>query len=215
MTSSGATNTNSYQFTGRENDGTTGLYFFRARYYNPTFGRFISEDPLPFPAGSDPNLYGYVGNYPTMLVDPLGLDPGNGCGFLGWSCAVDAFTSLLDSLCGGVSCGDLWSEMWRNPVASWEAGSDTVCGDTLLGRAIRMFSYVDAKPLPLKAFMFGTSIMRIYQKQMIKVVGPGPEAFAATTAGKIASGASTGVFIITGSATVASVICKIGTALTS
>jgi hypothetical protein len=46
--------------------------------------------------------------------------------------AVDAFASLVDWLCGGVSCGDVWSEMWRNPVASWKGGSDTVCGDTLL-----------------------------------------------------------------------------------
>ena len=44
LATSGAPNTNSYQFTGREIDGSTGLYFYRARYYSPTFGRFISED---------------------------------------------------------------------------------------------------------------------------------------------------------------------------
>jgi RHS repeat-associated protein len=76
VTSSGATNTNSYQFTGRENDGSTGLYFYRARYFSPTFGRFISEDPLGFPGGPDPNLYGYVGSSPVLFTDPLGLDPG-------------------------------------------------------------------------------------------------------------------------------------------
>jgi RHS repeat-associated protein len=83
VTSSGATETNSYQFTGRENDGSTGLYFYRARYYSPTFGRLVSEDPLKFPGGPDPNLYRYVGSSPVMLTDPLGLDPGQGCGFLG------------------------------------------------------------------------------------------------------------------------------------
>jgi RHS repeat-associated protein len=93
-TSSGATNTNSYQFTGRENDGTTGLYFNRARYYNPTFGRFISEDPLGFPGGPDPNLYAYVFDSPIMLVDPFGLDPGNGCGFLPFSCVTDLFMGV-------------------------------------------------------------------------------------------------------------------------
>ena len=77
VTSSGATNTNSYQFTGRDNDGTTGLDFSRARYYNPTFGRFISEDPLGFPGGPDPNLYAYAWNSVTNFSDSLGLDPGH------------------------------------------------------------------------------------------------------------------------------------------
>jgi RHS repeat-associated protein len=53
-TLSGATNANSYQFTGRENDGPTGLYFYRARYYSPAFGRLISEDPLGSPDGPRP-----------------------------------------------------------------------------------------------------------------------------------------------------------------
>lgn len=69
-TSSGASSTSSYQYTGRENDGT-GLYFYRARYYNPTLQRFISEDPIGF-AGGDANLYAYVGNSPTNFFDPIG-----------------------------------------------------------------------------------------------------------------------------------------------
>jgi len=71
VTSSGAPSTNSFQFTGRENDNI-GLYFYRARYYDPALGRFISEDPIGF-AGSGPNLYSYAHNSPTNLVDPLGL----------------------------------------------------------------------------------------------------------------------------------------------
>jgi RHS repeat-associated protein len=62
--------TNPFQFTGRENDGT-GLYYYRARYYNPALGRFISEDPLEFDAG-DLNLYVYVFNSPTNYTDPSG-----------------------------------------------------------------------------------------------------------------------------------------------
>ena len=48
---SGTNTGNSQQFTARENDGT-GLYYFRARYYNPATGRFISEDPIGFRAVS-------------------------------------------------------------------------------------------------------------------------------------------------------------------
>jgi RHS repeat-associated protein len=50
-----------------------GLYYMRARYYDPSVGRFISEDPIGF-AGGDVNLYGYVQNDPVNLVDPFGLD---------------------------------------------------------------------------------------------------------------------------------------------
>ncbi len=49
-----------------------GLYYMRARYYDPSVGRFLSEDPLGF-EGGDVNLMVYVGDNPVMGVDPLGL----------------------------------------------------------------------------------------------------------------------------------------------
>jgi RHS repeat-associated protein len=70
-TASGAASTNPTQFTGRENDGT-GLYYYRARYYSPTFQRFISEDPIGF-RGGDVNLYAYVRNSPTNFTDSSGM----------------------------------------------------------------------------------------------------------------------------------------------
>jgi len=67
----GSATSNSYQYTGRENDGT-GVYYYRARYYSPSFGRFISEDPLGL--GSDSlNVYEYVLNNPLSSFDPFGL----------------------------------------------------------------------------------------------------------------------------------------------
>lgn len=75
-TTTGAANTNSYQYTGRENDGATGFYFYRARYYNPTWGRFISEDPIGLAGGG--NLYRYVGDNPLQFRDSLGLMGGGG-----------------------------------------------------------------------------------------------------------------------------------------
>ncbi|MBW4497542.1 MAG: hypothetical protein KME26_31650 [Oscillatoria princeps RMCB-10] len=61
-----------YLFTGREFDEETGLHYYRARYYNGTVGRFLSEDPIGF-AGGDANLYRYVGNSPLNATDPTGL----------------------------------------------------------------------------------------------------------------------------------------------
>ncbi|OUC11880.1 MAG: hypothetical protein B0A82_25575 [Alkalinema sp. CACIAM 70d] len=61
-----------YRFTGREWDGESQQYYYRARYYDANTGRFIGQDPLGFAAG-DSNLYRYVGNSPAMATDPSGL----------------------------------------------------------------------------------------------------------------------------------------------
>jgi RHS repeat-associated protein len=93
-TLTGASNTNPFQYTGRENDGT-GLFYYRARYYHPVLQRFISEDPIGTPTFAtcptqrdillrlvaSPsghalelfNLYPYVRNNPLLLRDPTGL----------------------------------------------------------------------------------------------------------------------------------------------
>jgi len=65
---------NGYVYTGREWDKETGLYYYRARYYDPMEGRFISRDPIGL-GGGDVNFYAYVKNRPTSLVDPFGLEP--------------------------------------------------------------------------------------------------------------------------------------------
>jgi uncharacterized protein RhaS with RHS repeats len=47
------------------------LYFYRARYYSPSFQRFIAQDPDDFWSG-DINLYSYVSNNPLTFSDPSG-----------------------------------------------------------------------------------------------------------------------------------------------
>jgi RHS repeat-associated protein len=76
-TTTGSADSNSFQFTGRESDGPTGLDYYRARYYRPDLQRFISEDPVGF-AGGDADLYAYVGNAPIDYIDPSGLRRGRG-----------------------------------------------------------------------------------------------------------------------------------------
>lgn len=49
----------------------TGFYYYRARYYDPKIGRFISEDPIGVRGGI--NFYSYVGNNPIGFADPMGL----------------------------------------------------------------------------------------------------------------------------------------------
>ena len=60
---------NPLQYTGRENDGT-GLYYYRARYYDPVLKRFISEDPIGIAGGI--NLYQFVDGDPVGKSDPFG-----------------------------------------------------------------------------------------------------------------------------------------------
>jgi RHS repeat-associated protein len=62
-----------YGYTGRERDELTGLYYYRARWYDPQVGRFISEDPIGFGGGA--NWYAYVANSPLNFSDPSGLCP--------------------------------------------------------------------------------------------------------------------------------------------
>lgn len=65
-----------YGFTGRERDGLTGLMYYRARFYDPQLGRFISEDPVGLEGGI--NAFAYVGNDPANTTDPLGQWPSQG-----------------------------------------------------------------------------------------------------------------------------------------
>jgi RHS repeat-associated protein len=64
---------NRFTFTGREWRSRFGFYEYRARAYNPTLGRFMSEDPKGFDTG-DYNLYRYCNNDPLDVVNPMGLD---------------------------------------------------------------------------------------------------------------------------------------------
>jgi RHS repeat-associated protein len=59
-----------YAFTGREWDAETQLHYYRARYYSPEHGWFMSDDPSGLSAGI--NLLEYVGNSPAGRIDPLG-----------------------------------------------------------------------------------------------------------------------------------------------
>jgi len=85
---------NRFMFTGREFDKETGLYYYRARYYNASIGRFLQTDPIGYQGGV--NLYSYCLNNPLGMTDASGCDPCDPCD--------------LENLSGYVMDGDtLWA----------------------------------------------------------------------------------------------------------
>ena len=60
---------------GVAHEGTSGLYYIRARYYDSSTGRFISRDPLKSISPREVNPYQYALNNPLRFVDPLGEEP--------------------------------------------------------------------------------------------------------------------------------------------
>ncbi|MDI6451757.1 RHS repeat-associated core domain-containing protein [Anaerobaca lacustris] len=63
---------NPFAFTGRRFDPETGLYYYRARYYNPTIGRFLQTDPIGYADGM--NWYAYCHNNSVNHTDPYGRE---------------------------------------------------------------------------------------------------------------------------------------------
>jgi RHS repeat-associated protein len=132
-------NTNTLKYTGREQDADTGLYYYRARYYDTDIGRFISEDPKGFAAGI--NFYAYVGNNPVNANDPSGLDTKVTIGYThtiapGLSHQVVILTDTVTgsqyatragpecALCGGLGAGsitavsDWYTPKFKDPPSS-------------------------------------------------------------------------------------------------
>lgn len=81
-----------YRFTGRRYDTETGLYYYRARYYDPAKGRFLQTDAVGYDV--DLNMYLYANNDPANRLDPTGAD--FNCTF-----ADSRIGAASDSICGG------------------------------------------------------------------------------------------------------------------
>ncbi|MFM8900085.1 MAG: RHS repeat-associated core domain-containing protein, partial [Burkholderiales bacterium] len=66
---------NKFAYTGHQADAETGLYYFKARYYDPEIGRFISQDPADGQDGKPASYHRYLYAYanPTVYIDPTGL----------------------------------------------------------------------------------------------------------------------------------------------
>ncbi|MDD5759859.1 MAG: hypothetical protein PHI06_12350, partial [Desulfobulbaceae bacterium] len=125
-----------------------GLYYMRARYYDPQVGRFLSEDSLGF-EGGDLNLYAYVGNSPIMGVDPSGL------------CVQSGIRSAVDYM-GGKQMLTNFGTMNAVAVA---ASSETIIGPLVFGT-------MGTTSVALKQYLYSENAWRdSIQSSVVRTLG--------------------------------------------
>ena len=96
---------NPFTYFGQIYDEATGLYYLRARYYDPTTGRFTQQDP----AEDGYNWYIYGNNNPILYVDPSGkYFSVNWAGSMWWATTVDGPLPFGDAVyVAGIGAGIL------------------------------------------------------------------------------------------------------------
>jgi RHS repeat-associated protein len=90
---------NPLRYTARRLDDETGHYYYRARYYEPQWGKFLQADPIGYADGM--NRYAYVGHDPIGLIDPFGTMAVGG-GFSTSTGTVDTSSRESGGILGGV-----------------------------------------------------------------------------------------------------------------
>jgi RHS repeat-associated protein len=175
-----------FAFTGRDRDEETGLQYHRARYYDPTPGRWLSEDPKGFAAG-DSNLDRYVKNAPIGLIDPSGLD---------W---LDVYAEWFNSVFGTGYSATLGGVIH---------GTVTVGADYYLG--ISDETLANAGPWTLA---FGTAVVStpiafgiLYGGEVMLGVGT----YGAVDAGAVTTASATGGAVVAGATSTGGIVLNGG-----
>jgi RHS repeat-associated protein len=135
-----------FQFTGRV-PVSNSLYYYRARFYSPATGRFISEDPSGY-EGRDLNLYRYVANSPLVFADPSGQRISSGKGICLLGCLLDFLGPSTDLQSAIVdSSGDVVAKIRPPFEPFWKVFSDSQKYADLLNCSIKCLTGHSCPPM--------------------------------------------------------------------
>ena len=182
-----------FKFVGQHGVMTepNGLYYMRARFYDPNIGRFISEDPLGF-GGGGINLYIYCNNNPLLLIDPEG--EAFNFALAGIGAGVGAITGGLSSLYRGES-------FWKGATIGGLVGATAgfTFGTSLFVNAGWSAGFSAAGDIGSQVYsnwQAGRDLSRIdYSSVFISGLAGGTGGFVGTAAFKGDAGAATSTFL--------------------
>lgn len=132
-----------FGFAAREADWATGLIYFRARWYDPDLGRFLSEDPLGF-AARDSNLYRYAANRPIRFRDPSGTVTATEYAILNFLSKVSEIAALCDL---GADVYGLWSFVANSVEAAIDGQGGPSSAEVYKAVSGALPNYCDLSPI--------------------------------------------------------------------
>lgn len=148
---------NKFQFTGEALDPGTGLYYLRARYYDPSVSRFTSRDLLPVSAPFGANSYQYSFLNPIRYRDPAGLSAVETSQQLGQS------SMLADA---SANLGSIWDYLVKHMVSIGAAAARVILIGANTETSVSPSGAVQSEVVPVSQVLVGLTQVELNTLEM-------------------------------------------------